>query len=738
MTAAALIPWRRRTDLVVRARREDGTGGYVVKDPIALRYFQLGDEEYFVWSRLDGRQTVESLCRAFGEWFLPRQLSTDELQRFVMQLIAQGLVLGEHGGTASLLDQRQQRLRWQQVTSQSLNPLAIRFRGINPDWWLTQLLPWCRWMFSPWFLMAGTLLWLSAVLLWLFHAGDFLRRWPEEAAQWTVQDLGTIAFTLAAVKVIHELAHALTCKRWGGHVPELGVMLLCFTPCLYCNVSDAWLLRSKWQRIAVSAAGMIAEGFLAAAATWLWWASAPGAFHGLCLQIVFVCGVSTLVFNSNPLLRYDGYFILADWLDRPNLQQQASAALSRSCRSLLTGHPLPLTRGVTHRQEWGLAVFAVSSMLYRLFVVIGIMWAVYRWLEPQGYGVIAKAIIGCTLLMIVWGLLASVAVAAKEWQSQPSGDRWTSAFRGGLILVLLVMAALVPLPCRVSAPVIIEPAGAASIPVTSPGRLESLTFPGQVVTTGAVVARLSHPGIERELTRSKHEVARAQAHLLSIERRQLVDPQIGLQKSAAEQSLRDLQDRFAQRQRESARLSPSATQDGIFWPAADRPQHRDSGRLPKWSGSLHDSQNTGCWIETGTNVGVIGPGDRFEAVAYLPQHSVNDLRVGQAVRVVLDAAAGIVWGGHLAELAVAETPALDPAVALRLGLPTTATPLGAQLVGTWYRARIELQPGSLPPIRRLGGTASIAVDAKSTWRRVTEWLWVTFPNLPWASTLDRG
>ena len=110
-TTSSFIPWRRRLDVVVRARKEYGAGGYVVKDSIALRYYQLGDEEHFVWSRLDGRQTVSGLCAAFAEAFLPRQLSPDELQRFVGKLIAQGLVIGDQARTAVQIDQRVQRQR---------------------------------------------------------------------------------------------------------------------------------------------------------------------------------------------------------------------------------------------------------------------------------------------------------------------------------------------------------------------------------------------------------------------------------------------------------------------------------------------------------------------------------------------------------------------------------------------------------------------------------------------------
>ncbi len=729
MTTASLIPWRRRTDLVVRARREDGTGGYVVKDPIALRYYQLGDEEHFVWSRLDGRQTVESLCRAFGEGFLPRQLSAEELQRFVMQLISQGLVLGEHGDTAKFVGQRAQRQHWQQVVSQSLNLLAIRFRGINPDRWLTRLLPWCAWIFSPVFLTAGVLLWLSAILLWCFHASDFLQRWPEEAAQWTVQDLGSLAVVLACVKIIHELAHALTCKRFGGHVPELGVMLLIFTPCLYCNVSDAWLLRSKWQRIVISAAGMIAEGFLAAAATWFWWASAPGAFHGFCLQVVVVCGVSTLVFNSNPLLRYDGYFMLADWLERPNLQQQASAALGRTLRAWLSGQTTAATRGITARQEQGLAAFAILSLCYRIIVVAMVLWTVYQWLEPQGYALVAQALIASTLLTLAWGMVAAIPLMVKDWRSQSPDERRTGGFRLGIVSVLLLALLFIPLPCRVSAPALIEPASAHVIHATSAGWLERVVEPGQRLATDDVVVQLRHPGGDRDLLRSEGEVSRAQARLSAIERRQLVDPQAGLQRSAAEQSLRDLKDRLRQRRAERERLEPKATQAGVYWPEAYRTASTARHRLPSWSGSLHEPRNTGCWVEAGTGLGMVADAGGFEAIAYLPQRDVTDLRVGQAVRVVLDATAGTALRGQLTELAVAETPSLDPAVALRLRLPATVTAHGHQLVGTWYRARIVLDDGSIPPVRRLVGTASIVVPPQTLWQRAARWTWTTFPHV---------
>ena len=121
----------------------------------------------------------------------------------------------------------------------------------------------------------------------------------------------------------------MTCIRLGGQCRELGLMLLVFTPCLYCEVSDAWTFPSKWQRIAVSAAGIIVEIVLAALAALVWCFSGPGLLHSLAFAVMVVCSVSTLLFNGNPLMRYDGYYVLADLLEVPNLAEQSRAVVAR-------------------------------------------------------------------------------------------------------------------------------------------------------------------------------------------------------------------------------------------------------------------------------------------------------------------------------------------------------------------------------------------------------------------------
>ena len=156
---------------------------------------------------------------------------------------------------------------------------------------------------------------------------------PEFTLFFSPANILWLAVVIAVTKVIHELAHGITCRHFGGRCHELGVMFLVFMPCLYCNVSDAWVLPSKWQRAAVGFAGMYAEIGLASLATFGWWFTHPGTLNSIMLDTMVVCSVGTLLINGNPLLRFYGYFILSDVSGVPNLQPRAMAVLAEYAKS---------------------------------------------------------------------------------------------------------------------------------------------------------------------------------------------------------------------------------------------------------------------------------------------------------------------------------------------------------------------------------------------------------------------
>ncbi len=192
---------------------------------------------------------------------------------------------------------------------------------------------------------------------------------------------------LACTKILHEFGHGLSCKHFGGECHEMGVMILVLTPCLYCNVSDSWMLPNKWHRAAIGAAGMYVEVVLASICTFIWWFSEPGLLNYICLNMMFVCSVSTILFNANPLLRYDGYYILTDILEIPNLRQKATTILSRKLGKWCLGLEPPDDPFLPQRNQGLFALYTVAAAVYRWVVLFSILYFLeqgLRAVRPEG------------------------------------------------------------------------------------------------------------------------------------------------------------------------------------------------------------------------------------------------------------------------------------------------------------------------------------------------------------------
>src|SRR5581483_2195347 len=259
----------------------------------------------------------------FEKRFRPERLTLEDLEQFGQQLLKAGLVQNESPGAGKqLFDNRKKRLRmeWMQTLT---NILYIKIPVFDPEKLLTKMLPWTRWMFTTWFLFVSVGVMLAALFLVLSHFDTFYSRLPSYHEFFSFKTVVYLWAALGVVKVIHEFGHGLSCKAFGGEVHEMGFLFLCFSPAMYCNVSDAWTLPNKWHRIIISAAGIYVELMIAAIATFVWWNTPSQPFlNHMSLSLMVVCSVSTVLFNGNPLMRYDGYYVLADWLEIPNLRDR--------------------------------------------------------------------------------------------------------------------------------------------------------------------------------------------------------------------------------------------------------------------------------------------------------------------------------------------------------------------------------------------------------------------------------
>ena len=319
------------------------------------------------------------------------------------------------------------------------------------------------------------------------------------------------------MKVLHELGHALACKHFGGEVHELGLMLLVFAPCLYCDVSDSWRFANKWHRIAVSAAGMLVEIVLAAVATIVWWYAQPGVIQLVAMNVMIVCTVGTLLVNGNPLLRYDGYFILSDLVETPNLWQRSREVLRRLAGEWLLGEPAaddPLVP--TQHRTW-LAIYALASKTYVALVCIAIVWGLVQVLYPLHLQNLAYAV-GLTVLgSAITGPISNIAQFARNpiRRSELRSGRLAVIVAGCVAVAVAILA--VPVTYHVRAPLVLMPEEAARVYATVDGTLASALRAGEPVRRGDVIGALNNMEIERELARAEGEVAQRKLRVEHLE-----------------------------------------------------------------------------------------------------------------------------------------------------------------------------------------------------------------------------
>src|SRR5271154_3905685 len=348
-----------------------GDRWYVVRDPAGNQFHRLSDAAYRFVGLLDGRRTVEQAWDLVGGQLADDAPTQPEVIQVLSQLYAANLLETNITPDAMVLLRRHKKLVQQKMQNRLMNVLFPRIRLWDPDRFLCRWMPVARMIFSK----VGAMVWLIVVGLAL---ATVLPQWDQLKAaatnsldfQHNFENLFLLYGTFVVIKAIHELGHAFACRRFGGECHELGIMLLVLVPTPYVDASTAWSFPSKWERVFVGAAGMIVELFVASLCAFVW-ASTNAAAYPLIKQLsynaMFVASVSTIIFNANPLLRYDGYYILSDLLEIPNLRQKSTGyalgLIKRHISRLKLQNPPPPVG-----QRFWLFAYAVASSIYRVFI----------------------------------------------------------------------------------------------------------------------------------------------------------------------------------------------------------------------------------------------------------------------------------------------------------------------------------------------------------------------------------
>ncbi len=498
--AAEHLQVRLRPDLVVQPQFYEGMTHYVIKDPLALKYFRFKIEEYFLLQQFDGKQQLQDVKKAFERKYRPQTISIEDLTRFVAQLHEAGIVVIDSGEQAKVLIQRRKKNKWRKVWSFLANILFIKIPIIDPERLLTRMYPYFRWIFSSAFIVVSVTSMLLALTLVMSNWKTFYDKLPDFQSFFNWWTIMSFWGSLAIVKIIHEFGHGLTAKHFGGEVHEMGILFLVLTPALYCDVTDSWLLPSKWKRIWISAAGIYVECFLASLATFVWWYSTPGLLNSLAMATMFICSVNTIMFNANPLLRYDGYYVMADWLEIPNLRIKSTQFFAYLIQEKVLGLEIPVQSYLPKSRRYLFVTYAVASYIYRWFVTFAILWFLSQVLKPH-------KLESVSYLLAVGAMIPLVGTPAYQigkFLRTPGRLRKVKKLRAtayAVAAIALVTAILfIRTPLRVQGTFVIRLAKPEVVYSEVEGRLEDINVKnGQWVTKDTVLAKLSNPQKQKEL-----------------------------------------------------------------------------------------------------------------------------------------------------------------------------------------------------------------------------------------------
>lgn len=690
---------RARPDLKARRQRYQGRVYWVVKDPVGLQYFRFEEEEFAILQMLDGQSSLEEIADQFEAEFPPQTIRVEELQNFIGMLHRSGLVLSDSPGQGVQLKQRRDERRRKEVIGAMSNVLAFRFKGIDPERILNALYPWVSWFFTRPAMIVSIMLMVAALSLVIVQFDVFQSRLPSFHSFFAAQNWLLIAGVLCVTKILHEFGHGLSCKHFGGECHEMGVMFLVLTPCLYCNVSDSWMLPSRWHRAAIGAAGMYVEVVLASIATFIWWFSEPGFLNYLCLNIMFVSSVSTILFNANPLLRYDGYYILSDILEIPNLRQKSSTILTRKLRWWCLGLEEPDDPFLPKRNQALFAFYTVASFFYRWFVLLSILYFLNKIFEPYGLKIIGQMIAVASL----YGLVVMPMTKVFKFFRVPG--RLSKVKKGRMFATLGILTALVlgllfiPFPSSVMSDFELQPRRSRAVYIEVPGILREVHVePGEWVEQGQLLAELENLDLEMEIEQLRGERDAYQEQLENLEQIRFLDDEASSQIEVVEEQIATVEEQLRQKTENAKRLQLLAPRSGaVFSP----PQKRNSSTgqdadLASWSGSPFDEENLGATLMPDGPQNLfcqVGDPDQWQAMLVIDQREMDLVTEGQQVRLMLEESPYHVFVSKIEYLSTDEMEQVPQQLASTSGGPVAAQadPEGVvRPLSTAYQAIVPL------------------------------------------------
>jgi putative peptide zinc metalloprotease protein len=503
--------WYRVAELKPRLRslvqsyrqRYRGRTWHVLRDSANNKFFRLDDASYHFIGLLDGRRPVAEAWKVCCEQLGDSAPTQGEAIQLLGQLYQSNLLDADLPADAEGMFERFRKRRRREVGGYFMNLLFSRIPLIDPDNFLDSWVKAFGWCFGP----VGLFLWtvLVASGLWAL-AGRVDDLWDQKSGILDPSNLPWLYVCMILIKAVHEFGHGFACKHFGrqshsgGEVHTMGIMFIVFMPLPYVDASSAWALRNKWHRAFIGAAGMYVEVAIGAVAAIIWANSAPGTLaNALSYNMIFIAGVTTILFNANPLIKFDGYYILSDLLETPNLAQRSKDYLYYLVKKYAYGVRRPRDPSHSPGERFWLTVYAVGASIYRVFISVSIILFVVDALKYLGILLALSGVIGWVIVpLFKWAhyLLANPELHRVRARAQLVTALFFGVLIGGL--------GFIPAPYHVRGEGVVEPGRIEKVFAGADGFIDDVLPSATRVQAGGA------------------ELVTATNHELQIERRRLL------------------------------------------------------------------------------------------------------------------------------------------------------------------------------------------------------------------------
>lgn len=589
-----------RNELRFETRTQQGKNFVVIEDPVRNKFFQIGTRELSLISAIDGRQSMGELMESIDD----PQVNEAFAVQVCQWLVQSNLAYNDAVDSSKRINAQVQSLQKASMIGK-MNPISFKVKLFNPTKALSTIFPVAKFAFSKAFF-----------IVWCIVAAIGLNTvWTHWDAMGSASTgilsgygwLWLLVFWLL-LKIVHEAAHGIACRKYGGEVPEAGVLMLLFTPMAYVNVTSMWRLASRWHRIVVAAAGMYIELFIAFISV-IVWSQTEGLVADTAFQIFIMSSVTTILFNANPLMRFDGYFILSDVLGVANMYPKGTKWFGDRMKSLLLG--TPTTPNIVPRSEfWRCSIYGTMAFFWKILISISLTIGASVLLPNFGAVLAAFGAAVWIAMPLYQQYQQTIGSKAKHPVSPKRLVISLATVTGIMALLFFVLGA----PATKSAPAVVQFSNETILRADSPGFIdEVLVTSGAQVKNGDLLIRLRNRELIDEVTALSCKVDQSRIQVRIHQQ----NDELGLA-TVEEEKLAGLEKQLAEKTEMAESLEIRAPFDGFVFQR-----------------QLHNMQ--GQFVEQGDPVLNVAQHRSKEVIVSIDQRDLDSVKEnqGQEIRVMI-------------------------------------------------------------------------------------------------------